>query len=786
MSKAGNYDLGAVITYIQTLTGDAGGAVGPDGFGNIDITGGNNITITGVPGTNSMTVDVTGTTQYAIQVGDATGSLDSLAIGTAGTLLYSLGAGANPSWTATTYPLTSTTGDLIYASANNDFDALAFVNTPTRYLANTGAGATIPEWAQIDLTNGVTGILPVPNGGTGVNTITQFALIEGDGVNPVNEIAPGTDGQILIAATAASAAFATMTSTDETIDITGGANTLDIDVNAGISYPITGFALWDGGAPYYDDTTLGEFTLQQSGAGYINGTPVTWTAPQTVNGLLTGTLYYIYIDVTGTLQKTDTFTEALFKENIILFECLRDSTPVTNNQITVKENHPYDFQPGVSIFSHRVIGPVIENGNNGANITLNGTQKIEIVGTDYLADHGLRTTIPDSGGVAETFSQYYTTAAGKWALYTFSDTFTAVYNNAGTVQALTGNKYGVYRLYVSKNDLNNATPEYFAVIGDAEYNNLTAAETAISDDVVPVASNELAGLELAQLGYIIFEESSNSIAEVIIEKESIRSIFLGGASTVASLITTDTTNFNHILSVADTTVQAALETIDDLILRADGPTDAQAAAGVFTLAGGTGVTTTGAASTVTIDLDTPVTVAHGGTGVVTLTDHGLLVGSGVAAVTSLGSATNGQIPIGSTGADPVLGTITGVGAIAVANGAGTISISGGGTSWTAIAVNQNIVNYEGYICNKVGLLTLTLPAVAAVGTFFEVTGITTDVGWRIAQGAGQQINFGDQSTTAGVTGYIESTQRRDSVKLVCVGEDDEWNVVSAIGNITIA
>lgn len=53
---------------------------------------------------------------------------------------------------------------------------------------------------------------------------------------------------------------------------------------------------------------------------------------------------------------------------------------------------------------------------------------------------------------------------------------------------------------------------------------------------------------------------------------------------------------------------------------------------------------------------TTIPVSQGGTGATTLTTHGLLVGAGTDAVTALGEATNGQIPIGSTGANPVLGT----------------------------------------------------------------------------------------------------------------------------------
>jgi len=66
-------------------------------------------------------------------------------------------------------------------------------------------------------------------------------------------------------------------------------------------------------------------------------------------------------------------------------------------------------------------------------------------------------------------------------------------------------------------------------------------------------------------------------------------------------------------------------------------------------------------------------VSSGGTGVKTLTDGGILLGSGTAAVTSLAQATNGQIPVGSTGADPVLAVITEGLAIDITNGAGSIT-----------------------------------------------------------------------------------------------------------------
>ena len=90
-----------------------------------------------------------------------------------------------------------------------------------------------------------------------------------------------------------------------------------------------------------------------------------------------------------------------------------------------------------------------------------------------------------------------------------------------------------------------------------------------------------------------------------------------------------------------------------------------------------------------LSLDTALPVASGGTGVSTLTDGGLVLGSGTGAVTSLGQATNGQLVVGSTGADPVLATITGGSNITVTNTAGAISIAatglGSGTVQTVSA-----------------------------------------------------------------------------------------------------
>ena len=67
-------------------------------------------------------------------------------------------------------------GDILYGFAPNDLHRLPKSLTATRYLTNQDPLANnSPSWGQVNLANGVTGILPAANGGRGavVQTITS-------------------------------------------------------------------------------------------------------------------------------------------------------------------------------------------------------------------------------------------------------------------------------------------------------------------------------------------------------------------------------------------------------------------------------------------------------------------------------------------------------------------------------------------------------------------------------------------------------------------------------------
>lgn len=172
-------------------------------------------------------------------------------------------------------------------------------------------------------------------------------------------------------------------------------------------------------------------------------------------------------------------------------------------------------------------------------------------------------------------------------------------------------------------------------------------------------------------------------------------------------------------------------------------------------------------------ITTPVTVPNGGTGDTSFTPYSLIAGgttstSALQQVSGLGTA--GQVL-----------TSAGAGALPTWQNAAV------GFTWSAPTVNATMVVNNGYIANKAGLLTLTLPATASLGDMIRVTGINTAVGWRIAQNALQQIWYGTSFTGIGAGGYLESTAIRDSVELVCVvaGTSTVWNVLSSVGNITV-
>jgi len=348
------------------------------------------------------------------------------------------------------------------------------------------------------------------------------------------------------------------------------------------------------------------------------------------------------------------------------------------------ENHPVDYQSHVSKDLHDTIHVVLEG--TGAVIAAAGGDGLQIIGEDELHDHGLETDIPDSSGAAVTWDFCNTDGTGKWLLDSTGTSFPSEYNNAGTMTALGAGKYGVWRCYVSKDDLNDSTPTYFAVAGTAQYNNLVTARAAITAGMAQ-ATSELAQLELAQLGYAIYDESTSSITEVIVARSVIGNVSTGAITQSAALITVDTSLFDGWLDSGDSNSQNCFNSIDELAK--DGTFHLENTADgtkrmLFDLSG----ITTGNDRTITmadqaVDL-TPTTGTYQGAdagltdiAALAVTDGNIIVGNGTNWVAESGATARTSLGLGTS--DTVQFQELGLGTATVPHGAvggGLVAIEG--------------------------------------------------------------------------------------------------------------
>lgn len=101
------------------------------------------------------------------------------------------------------------------------------------------------------------------------------------------------------------------------------------------------------------------------------------------------------------------------------------------------------------------------------------------------------------------------------------------------------------------------------------------------------------------------------------------------------------------------------------------------------------------------------------------------------------------------------------------------------------STSQAMAINTGYIANNSALVTATLPSTSSVGDLVWIVGKGLG-GWQIAQNAGQVIHFGDQDTTIGVGGHLDSANQYDAIQLLCTAANTEWTCTGiSQGNIEI-
>jgi len=179
---------------LTELTTDDSTVVVPTA-GNINLKGSGSTTTVG-SGSNA-TVELTGLTNHAVLVGAGTTTITKLALGSAGQVLQSGGASADPSWSTATFPATATsTGTILRSNGTN------WVASTDTYPNTSTAGALIAATA----TNTIGEIVDVATG--------QVLMSGGVGVIPAYSGSPSVSGSLT--------AGTTITATSGAITATNG------------------------------------------------------------------------------------------------------------------------------------------------------------------------------------------------------------------------------------------------------------------------------------------------------------------------------------------------------------------------------------------------------------------------------------------------------------------------------------------------------------------------------------------------------------------------------------
>jgi hypothetical protein len=378
------------------------------------------------------------------------------------------------------------------------------------------------------------------------------------------------------------------------------------------------------GFPNRTDSTLtftnGTRTFSIAPAGsffdfFVQGVKYIKTTAQTVVIPNTEGLWYFYFDTSGVLQTTNTFTSAIIRDFAFVAVLYWDATNARAIYFA-EERHGLTMDGATHSYLHNSIGAVYLSGYALGSFTLDAGGNLAshaqfaCANGSFYDEDLLHTTTNGSPQTLSPVAQipvYYRTGsgAGVWRrkdadVYPLIYSGTAGYTgpngrlpfnqNSGSVWSLAELPNSDYVLvhYFATNNINEPI---IGIQGIVSYGSISAARTGAGTEISSVVG--LPFSEFVPLGSVIFQTAaytnvpnarirSTDTGQPYVDFRPLVELPIGSVSSHSNLsdldapdhpataIYTSTTNFNNILSAANTTVQSALDALDNIVPVTDG------------------------------------------------------------------------------------------------------------------------------------------------------------------------------------------------------------------------
>lgn len=303
----------------------------------------------------------------------------------------------------------------------------------------------------------------------------------------------------------------------------------------------SGFHQWTSGTDAATWTLTGsDFTVDRAGEGFINGKIISWAAGQTVTALANNSVHFIYVDTDGVLKSRTSFTPITdpYSSYIVLFLVLT----ADDDSDVARDNHDYSKDIQIARYLHKNVGIVVQNSGGIISRYLTGTgtstgDRALSISAGTLDDSGLETTITATDYI--DMHEWYINPSA-WREHSHgTNEISMLYNSAGTPTALGVGKRGVVTIFSTKDNIEDTSGIFFALMGTAEYNNLAAAQAAIVNGNNTSPTGYLTKFDLCQLGHLIILNNADGgyIEEVIVERNTFNNTYGGGDTHSHSLLT---------------------------------------------------------------------------------------------------------------------------------------------------------------------------------------------------------------------------------------------------------